>query len=61
MESLGYLDALKKEYDDPVAYFTDKAADMTNASTFSLKIKQSKTRVLKKIFFNQSYFIFTWQ
>lgn len=29
VESLGYLDALKKEYDDPVAYFTNKAAEMT--------------------------------
>ena len=31
VESLGYLDALKKEYDDPVAYFTNKAAGMTEA------------------------------
>ena len=29
VQSLGYLDALKKEYDDPVAYFTNKAAEMT--------------------------------
>ncbi len=29
VQSLGYLDALKKEYDDPVAYFTDKASEMT--------------------------------
>lgn len=29
VQSLGYLDVLKKEYDDPVAYFTGKAAEMT--------------------------------
>ncbi len=29
VQSLGYLEALKKEYDDPVAYFTSKAAEMT--------------------------------
>ena len=29
IESLGYLDALKKEYDDPIAYFSSKAAEMT--------------------------------
>lgn len=29
VKSLGYLDALKKEYDDPVAYFTAKATEMT--------------------------------
>lgn len=29
VQSLGYLDSLKKEYDDPVAYFTGKAAEMT--------------------------------
>lgn len=29
VESLGYLDALKNEYDDPIAYFTNKAAEMT--------------------------------
>lgn len=29
IQSLGYLDALKKEYQDPVAYFTQMASDMT--------------------------------
>lgn len=29
VQSLGYLDALEKEYEDPVAYFTSKAAEMT--------------------------------
>ncbi len=29
VESLGYLEALKKEYDDPIAYFTNKATEMT--------------------------------
>jgi hypothetical protein len=29
IQSLGYLEKLKKEYDDPVAYFTQKAAEMT--------------------------------
>lgn len=29
VESLGYLSVLKKDYDDPVAYFTQKATEMT--------------------------------
>jgi len=29
IQSIGYLDNLKKEYDDPIAYFSKKAADMT--------------------------------
>lgn len=29
IKSIGYLDNLKKEYDDPIAYFSQKAADMT--------------------------------
>lgn len=29
VQSLGYLDVLEKEYDDPVAYFTSKAVEMT--------------------------------
>ena len=29
IQSLGYLDALKKEYDDPIAFFTLKALEMT--------------------------------
>ena len=29
VESLGYLSVLKKEYDDPIAYFTQKAIEMT--------------------------------
>lgn len=36
VESLGYLDALKKEYDDPVAYFTNKAAEMTEEKKRSM-------------------------
>lgn len=35
VQSLGYLDALKKEYDDPVAYFTNKAAEMTSIIKFN--------------------------
>ena len=29
IQSLGYLEELKKKYDDPVAFFTQKAADLT--------------------------------
>lgn len=29
VQSLGYLEALKKEYDDPIAYFSQKAKEMT--------------------------------
>lgn len=29
IQSLGYLEELKKKYDDPIAFFTQKAADMT--------------------------------
>lgn len=29
IKSIGYLDNLKKEYEDPIAYFSQKAADMT--------------------------------
>ena len=29
VQSIGYLDALKNEYDDPIAFFTAKAAEMT--------------------------------
>lgn len=29
VESLGYLDALKQQYDDPIAFFTQKAREMT--------------------------------
>lgn len=30
MKTLGYLDELEKEYDDPIAYFTQLAKDMTD-------------------------------
>lgn len=29
VESIGYVSALKEKYDDPIAFFTQKAADMT--------------------------------
>ena len=29
IQSLGYLEELKKKYDDPIAFFTQKATDMT--------------------------------
>lgn len=29
IEGIGYLEDLKKQYDDPIAYFSQKAADMT--------------------------------
>lgn len=31
IESLGYVSALRKEYDDPIAFFTQKAKEMTEA------------------------------
>lgn len=37
IQSLGYLEELKKKYDDPIAFFTQKAADMT------LKKKKEKS------------------
>lgn len=49
VKSLGYLDALKKEYDDPVAYFTNKAAEMTqekkrsNSHTFTIDATEKMT------------------
>lgn len=42
IQSLGYLESLKSEYDDPIAFFTQKALEMTeqkNAEkSFSIKI-----------------------
>ena len=29
VQSLGYLEALKSEYDNPIAFFTQKALEMT--------------------------------
>lgn len=40
IQSLGYLSALEKEYDDPVAFFTEKALEMT-----SQKKKEKSARV----------------
>lgn len=37
VESLGYLEALKQKYDDPIAFFTQKAREMTD------KKKKSKS------------------
>lgn len=39
IESIGYLENLRKEYDDPVAYFSQKAVAMTAEK----KIEKSKT------------------
>mgnify|MGYP000478392889 FL=1 len=30
IESIGYLDNLRKEYEDPIAFFSQKAAAMTS-------------------------------
>lgn len=42
VESLGYLDALKQQYDDPIAFFTQKARAMTiqkkNSKSASISI-----------------------
>ncbi len=40
IESIGYLSVLKKDYDDPIAYFTKKAADMT------IEKKKEKSKVI---------------
>ncbi len=40
IKSIGYLDNLKKEYDDPIAYFSQKAADMT------IEKKKEKSKVI---------------
>ena len=40
IESIGYLEKLKNDYDDPIAYFSKKAADMTAEK------KEEKSRVI---------------
>ena len=40
IESIGYLSALKKDYYDPIAYFSKKAADMT------IEKKKEKSKVI---------------
>lgn len=40
IESIGYLENLRKEYDDPVAYFSSKAAVMTSEK------KKQKSKVI---------------
>ena len=40
VESIGYLENLKKEYRDPIAYFSKKAADMT------IEKKKEKSKVI---------------
>ena len=40
IESIGYLENLKKDYDDPVAYFSKKASDMT------IEKKKEKSKVI---------------
>ena len=40
IESIGYLENFKKEYDDPIAYFSKKAADMT------IEKKKEKSKVI---------------
>lgn len=43
VESLGYLEALKKQYDDPVAFFTQRVKEMTmqkkNTKSVSISIE----------------------
>ena len=43
IQSLGYVDALKSEYDDPIAFFTQKALEMTeekkSKKTINIKIE----------------------
>ena len=40
IESIGYLSVLKKDYDDPIAYFSKKATDMT------IQKKKEKSKVI---------------
>lgn len=40
IKSIGYVSALKKDYDDPIAYFTQMAKDMTEAQ------KKEKSKVI---------------
>lgn len=40
IESIGYLENLRKEYEDPIAYFTQKASDMT------VEKKKQKSKVI---------------
>ena len=41
IESVGYLSALKEQYDDPIAFFTQRAKDLTAAK------KAEKTAIIK--------------
>ncbi len=47
IESIGYLEDLKKEYDDPLAYFTQKAAEMTTEKKNSKSVTISIDRTQK--------------
>ncbi len=40
VESLGYLSALKKEHDDPIAYYTEYAKELTE------RARAEKTRTI---------------
>ncbi|MFW5669796.1 MAG: IS1634 family transposase [Acetivibrio ethanolgignens] len=41
VESLGYLEALKQKYDDPIAFFTQKAREMTDEKKKSKSVSIS--------------------
>lgn len=50
IESPGFVDVLEKDYDDPIAYFTDKANKMNEE-------RQNNNIITKNINLNQNYLI----
>ena len=53
IESLGYIDELEKEYDDPIAYFEEKIRQMSkqqNAEQF-VNVVMNPFLILLKNFF----------
>lgn len=48
IETIGYLEDLKKEYDDPIAHFKEIAKQRTNEEINELTIKNLKSRKIDK-------------
>ena len=46
IEKLGYLDNLKKEFDDPISHFKEIAKQRTNSEINELVIKNLKTKII---------------
>lgn len=53
IEKIGYLEDLKKEYDDPIKYFKDIAKQRNNEEITELVIKNLNTKTLDKNIDNQ--------